>query len=56
MNTNLHPVTKVEHEEESEVIWIDRLDAKKECVYIPAWGDANALVRAAKVLARISWN
>ncbi len=49
-------VIKVEHEENSEVIWIDRDNERSNCVYVPSWGDTNELVRAVKVISRLSWN
>lgn len=51
----------VEHEENSTVIWIDRESLtdgtpRANFVTIAPWGDADALVRAAKVIFRLAWN
>lgn len=58
--TNLNRVVKVEHEDNSEVVWIDResLDGKvrSNCAPVAPWGDADAMVRAAKVMFRLAWN
>lgn len=59
--TNTNPVYNVEYEDGSEVVWIDRknlLNDKitKNFVIVPAWGDYNATVEAAKVIFRLSWN
>ena len=53
-------VINVEHETASEVIWIDReamTDGKvtANCVPVPAWGDADTLVSAAKKIFRLTF-
>lgn len=59
--TNLNPVINIEHENDSDVIWIDHqslIDGKvrANCAPVAPWGDADAMVRAAKVMFRLAWN
>lgn len=59
-NTCETKITNIEHEPNSEVIWIDRIGladgkSRSNCIPVAPWGDANALVRAAKVIARLTW-
>ena len=54
-------IVNIEHETESAVIWIDRerlTDGRinANCIPVAPWGDADTLVRAAKVMARMAWN
>lgn len=51
-------VKNVEHEESSEVIWVDReilVNGKTtaNCIPVAPWGDADALVVAAKKIFRL---
>ena len=51
-------VKNVEHEESSEVIWVDReilVNGKitANCIPVAPWGDAEALVVAAKKIFRL---
>ena len=59
-NTSDFIVTNVEHEFASDVVWIDREALsdgmpKFNFVVVPAWGDADELVSAAKKIFRLTW-
>ena len=60
-NMNEYSIINIEHETNSDIIWIDRerlTDGriKANCIPVAPWGDADTLVRAAKVIARLAWN
>ena len=53
-------IRNVEHEEGSDVIWVDREimangKVTANCIPVAPWSDADALVSAAKKIFRLAW-
>jgi hypothetical protein len=59
-NMNEKAIINIENENGADCTWIDRQDLTTgkvtvNCVYAPAWSDAEAITKAAKVIARLSF-
>lgn len=57
-DTRTEKIVNIEHEDGSDVIWIDRLTfatgkTRAYCVPVAPWGDAKQMVIAAKKIARL---
>lgn len=51
----------IKAENENNVVWVDRIqyeDGKNysETVPVAPWSDADAMVKAIRVIARLAWN